>query len=38
VDERFYNPNSYSVTPEGKKYFSAIFEEIPFSESYGLKI
>jgi 6-phosphofructokinase 1 len=35
VDKRFYNPESYSITEEGKKYLSEIVEEIS-EDGYGL--
>lgn len=35
VDKRFYNPESYSITEEGKKYLSEIVEEIA-EQTYGL--
>ena len=35
VDERFYRPDDYSVTEEGKKYLAEIVEEIR-EEEYGL--
>jgi 6-phosphofructokinase 1 len=35
VDKRFYNPDRYSVTEEGKKYLSEIIDEI-HEDHYGL--
>jgi 6-phosphofructokinase 1 len=35
VDERFYNPDEYSVTEEGKRYLAEMVEEV-FEEDYGL--
>ena len=35
VDNRFYNPDDYSVTEEGKKYLAEIVEEIS-DDQYGL--
>jgi 6-phosphofructokinase len=35
VDNRFFNPDAYAATDEGKKYLGEIAEEIP-KESYGL--
>ena len=35
VDNRFFNPDAYTATDEGKKYLGEIAEEIP-KESYGL--
>jgi 6-phosphofructokinase 1 len=35
VDERFYNPDDYSVTEEGKKYLAEVVEEI-IDDEYGL--
>lgn len=36
VDERFYNPQSYMITENGKKYLSAIIDELPLLETYGI--
>ena len=35
VDKRFYDPDNYSVTEEGKNYLSEIVEEVPEGK-YGL--
>ncbi len=34
VDERFYNPQSYMITENGKNYLSAIVDELPSFASY----
>jgi hypothetical protein len=35
VDRRFYNPDGYSVTEEGRRYLAEIAPEIP-EHNYGL--
>lgn len=36
VDERFYNPQEFQVTEDGKKYLRDIVKELPLEKSYGL--
>ena len=28
LDKRFYNPNTYQITPEGIEYFNPIFNDM----------
>ena len=36
VDARFYDPRSYAVTAEGKRFFSPIVDKLPLSRQYGI--
>jgi 6-phosphofructokinase 1 len=37
VDKRFYNPEEYQITEDGKNYLREIISEIPLDRSYGIK-
>jgi 6-phosphofructokinase 1 len=37
VDQRFYDPDAFEVTAEGRKYLKAMLEEIPLGE-YGIRL
>ena len=37
VDQRFFDSACYSVTEAGKSYLSAIIEEFPLIQAYGLE-
>jgi hypothetical protein len=37
VDERFYDPNRYTITENGKEYLSAMIDELPDHQDYGIR-
>ena len=37
IDERFYDPEEFQITDNGKKYLREIIREIPLDKSYGIK-
>jgi len=37
IDERFYDPEEFQITENGKKYLREIIREIPLDKSYGIK-
>lgn len=37
VDNRFFNPEEFQITENGKKYLKEIVKEIPLEKSYGIK-
>lgn len=36
VDERFYDPEQYSITENGKEYLAAMIDELPCHHGYGI--
>lgn len=37
VDERFYDPMRYCITKNGKEYLSAMIDELPDHQGYGIR-
>jgi len=37
VDERFYDPDQYSITENGKEYLAAMINELPDYHGYGIR-